>query len=267
MRAFGKQGLRSREEPPEDDERDDDDGLEDEHARRRCAVIFVSRSSGSSPGRVTAAALRSAQLVLGRRRAPRSRAASHARSAVERLAGRRRRRAPSPPAPDRPSVRRTATKCRGLRISASASSEYVIGAPSRSLDASATSAASGRAGIPLPRRDQARRDGVRRLERQPVIAHERVGQLGQRRPAVAGARLEPLGVEFGGRHRRGDELHGRASRRGTSRRRAAAGRPRCRRCRRTACCGRRGRWPAPGRAPCCRWRARARWRPGCASAA
>ena len=71
----------------------------------------------------------------------------------------------------------------------------------------------------------------------PVLAHQRVGQLGQRRPAVAGARLEPRGVELAPCAAPPPPASPRASRRGTSRTPAAAGRPRCRRCRRTACCG------------------------------
>ena len=139
-----------------------------------------------------------------------------------------------------PSVRRTSTKCRGLRISRELPRRSTSsGAPSSSARRVASSADERtRPGSRVRAGDQARRNRVRRPERQPVIAHQRVGQLGQRRPAVAGARLQPLRVELRGRHRRRHQLHGARRVAEHRRTRAAADRPRCRRCRRTACCGR-----------------------------
>ena len=72
-----------------------------------------------------------------------------------------------------------------------------------------------------------------------VVAHQRIGQLGQRRPAVAGAGLERRGVELGAcAIAAATSFTARVASRNIDERRAAADRPRCRRCRRTACCGR-----------------------------
>ena len=166
-----------------------------------------------------------------RRRASRPFAHS-ARSVSQPLGRGRQRRAPAlepgagplPPAygpaiaPERtagagpPGVVRTSTKWRGLRISRSRPSGYSTAAPASSRDA-ADSVREVADGVVLESLRDARRDRVRRLEADALLAHQRVGQFGQRGAALTRPRLEPRASNVGGRHGRRDQRDGaRASR-------------------------------------------------------
>ena len=91
-------------------------------------------------------------------------------------------------------------KCSGLSSRASSASVSAISRPPSSRVAAATIS-------PIGADDASRRERTTRAatpcaisERQAVVAHERVSELGDRHPAFARARRHPLDVELGSRH-------------------------------------------------------------------
>src|SRR2546426_6471331 len=137
--------MKSGEKPPEDKEPDEDRRLDEEHLHVGAGHVGVPaepRVGSRVAGTVThRAALRSARRCSAEDSAPVA-CFHHIWSSSswprEAAAARVVCSGAGPPR-----VRRTLTKCRGLRISASAASEYVSGAPSNSFDAAARSAESG----------------------------------------------------------------------------------------------------------------------------
>ena len=151
------------------------------HASRSCAGC-TRLHSASTP--LDAARASAAASAIARVRASHARSRSSSLSRLGHGAARgllRRRTA---------GVRRTSTKCRGLRISAICGVACTSsGAPSSSPDTrrqrSRRAAHPAARGCASSRRPAMR---VRRLERNAVLAHQMIGQLGQRRPAFGRAR-------------------------------------------------------------------------------
>ncbi len=93
-------------------------------------------------------------------------------------------------------------------MSASSSSVYRTVLPAISPDAAASSSDSGVSGSFASPGYECRRHGMSTSKREVLVPDECVGQLGQRRPSIRGARLEARGFELGACHRCRDQFDG-----------------------------------------------------------
>ena len=80
--------------------------------------------------------------------------------------------------------------------------------PSSAADARPSASDERRAGILAARLQQQRGNAVRHPERQAFVPHQRIRQLGERRPAFAGASGQPRHVEVGAAHGRRHQRDG-----------------------------------------------------------
>ena len=267
LRAAGT-GQASREQPRRRPERDDDDGFEDEHADVGARSSACRARPGCRRARGHSRGAPLGELALGRRRARAVAPASHARSASSSARDAPIARAVSsgagPPKrrPHVDEVPRAQDLRERLRRVVERRAEQVASTPPRPAPAS------GRSGSALPRRDQARarwraRSGTAARARAPACRPARSASSSPRRPAPRAARRRTRAVGIAA----ATSFTARVASRNIEK---TSG---CRSSSVSTMSPNGVLWTRDDdrlrlrRAPCCRWRARARSRPGSASAA